>query len=291
MLTKPMLAGKCTDIHKLRFPVLATPKIDGIRCLIILQNGQRRAVSRNFKPIPNHHVREWLEENCPVGYDGELIVPEGTFQQTSSAIMSRTGKPDFTYLVFDLVTDIGMGYDERMWNLEHEPTREHVDLVLPLEMQYPGQLEGFEQQCLRDGYEGVMVRSPDGRYKCGRSTEREGLLLKIKRFVDGEAVIFGVEELMHNANPAELDELGRTKRSSHKANQHPRGMLGALLVFDRETGVKFRIGTGFDEQSRRELWKMAVSLPGKIVKYKYQSTGVKEAPRFPVFLGFRSSLE
>jgi len=56
-IVKPMLAGKCEQPSALRFPVLATPKLDGIRCLKI--NG--RAVSRSFKPISNTFIREWID--------------------------------------------------------------------------------------------------------------------------------------------------------------------------------------------------------------------------------------
>lgn len=35
-ITKPMLAGKCERPEDLRFPILATPKLDGIRCLKIV---------------------------------------------------------------------------------------------------------------------------------------------------------------------------------------------------------------------------------------------------------------
>ena len=92
MITKPMLAGKCTDLDKLQYPVLATPKLDGIRCLIIQgEDGRPHAVSRKFKPIPNHHIRKWLEGNCPVGFDGELMLRGGTFQETASAVMRHNG--------------------------------------------------------------------------------------------------------------------------------------------------------------------------------------------------------
>ena len=46
-ITKPMLAGKCERPDALNFPVLATPKLDGIRCLKI----GGRALTRSFKPI------------------------------------------------------------------------------------------------------------------------------------------------------------------------------------------------------------------------------------------------
>jgi DNA ligase-1 len=289
-----MLAGTCKDLSKLKYPVLATPKLDGIRCLITRINGQTTAVSRNWKPIPNEYVRNWLQDNCPVGFDGELIVPDGTFQDTSSAIMRRSGKPKFEYQVFDYVAQT----TEEAYSLRIDRLRmchrqgaiaRSIKLVLPTLIQDVNMLELYEQDCLTVGYEGVMVRQPDSPYKNGRSTEREQYLLKIKRFVDAEAVIVGCEERVHNANELEQDELGRAKRSSHKANMVPMDTLGALKVV-LDDGVVFRIGTGFTDQMRAELWAVRDQLVGKIVKFKYQPTGVKDAPRFPVFLGVRSSL-
>ncbi len=290
-ITKPMLAGRCSDINKLKYPVLATPKLDGIRCLIVEKDGRKRAVSRNFKPIPNHFVREWLEKHCIVGFDGELVLTEGTFQDVSSAIMSREGEPDFLYQVFDWAGQPDSSYADRTWVLEQSPSYDHVEYVLPLEMENVAQLERYEEQCLTDGYEGVMVRDPMGPYKCGRSTEREGWLLKIKRFEDGDAVIIGVEEKMHNANEQMDDPLGRTKRHSFKSGMVPMNTLGALIVKDLKTNVEFRIGTGFDDAMRQTLWNARAKLNGVIVKYKSQTVGVKEKPRFPVFLGVRSELQ
>ena len=56
-ITKPMLAGKCERPDALSFPVLATPKLDGIRCLKI----KGRALTRSFKPVSNRFTREWIE--------------------------------------------------------------------------------------------------------------------------------------------------------------------------------------------------------------------------------------
>ena len=96
-ITKPMLAGTY-DATKAKFPYLATPKIDGIRFLMI----DRVAVSRTFKPIRNKYVQECLREVVPDGADGELTC--GTdFQSSTSAIMSVDGKPDFNCWIFDYV--------------------------------------------------------------------------------------------------------------------------------------------------------------------------------------------
>ena len=60
-----------------------------------------------------------------------------------------------------------------------------------------------------------------------------------------------------------------------------------MNVKDIHTGVEFSIGSGFTEEQRREIWNKQVELIGSIVKYKYFEVGVKDKPRFPIFLGFR----
>jgi len=135
-----------------------------------------------------------------------------------------------------------------------------------------------------------MLRHQNGPYKHGRSTEREGWLLKLKRFDDSEAVILSAYELMHNANEATQNELGYTERSSHKAGMVGKGVLGGLSVRDVYSGVEFDIGTGFDQATREALWKQRDQLPEQVIKYKFFASGVKDKPRFPVFLGFRSDL-
>jgi DNA ligase-1 len=116
---------------------------------------------------------------------------------------------------------------------------------------------------------------------------KEGWLLKLKRFADSEAVVLAVNQLMHNTNEATTDKLGHTERSSHKAGKVPALAVGSLLVRDIKTGVDFELGTGFTEDQRYALWKKRGELVSRVVKYKYQPVGVKDKPRFPVFLGFR----
>jgi DNA ligase-1 len=91
VIKKPMLAETCEDIAALRYPVYASQKVDGIRCLKV--NGQ--AVSRKFKPIPNHHIRQAIERLCPDGMDGEIIIPGASFNQIQSLVMTEQGEPGF----------------------------------------------------------------------------------------------------------------------------------------------------------------------------------------------------
>jgi len=291
IITKPMLAGKCESIHNLNFPVLATPKLDGIRCLIRQGKDVPEAVSRNFKPIPNRWVRAFLMEHGIPGMDGELMIRgSNNFQEVSSAVMSQDGEPDFEYWVFDHVaSDLSESYLARMDRLKAMTGHLSVTikLVLPVVINSTEELTVFEEKCLAQGFEGVIVRTPSSPYKCGRSSEREGYLLKVKRFEDKEALVIGYKERLHNTNEATKDELGRTKRSSHQANMVPTGTLGALCCRTLDTKVEFDIGTGMDDALRLKLWKAKETLAGRLVKFKSQPTGVKDKPRFPVFLGFR----
>ena len=287
-IKKPMLAGKCEQPEALSFPVLAAPKLDGIRCLKI--NGQ--ALTRSFKPISNKFAREWIEANLPDGLDGELMLRGGTFNATTSAIGRESGEPDFVFHVFDYVSEgIDVPYACRVRELERLPQWERVEKVLPVEIKNAEELAAYEEKCLAEGYEGVMVRDPAGPYKCGRSTEREGWLLKIKRFADAEAEVLEPYEGMSNQNEAERDAFGRTKRSLSKAGMVGRGELGGFIVRALDTGVEFRLGYnhvlgGIDRVS---LWIKKETLIGRLVKFRHQPSGAKEAPRFPKFLGFREA--
>jgi DNA ligase-1 len=287
-ITKPMLAGKCERPEALTFPLLATPKLDGIRCLKV----GGRALTRSFKPVSNRFIREWIEAHLPDGLDGELIVKGTTFSETAGHVGRAGGEPDFTFAVFDYVSEaLAKPYAERMGELDRLPDYGRVDKILPEKLGCPDDLWSFEERCVGEGYEGVMIRTPHSPYKCGRSTEREGHLLKIKRFEDDEAVVTGTYEGMSNLNPAEKDAFGRTKRSLAQAGLVGRGELGGFVVRHAETGVEFRVGYnhvlgGID---RATLWERRGTLVGRLVKFRHQPSGAKEAPRFPKFIGFRET--
>lgn len=306
---RPMLATKIA-LDAVRYPVLASPKLDGIRCIMV----GGRALTRNLKPVPNKHVRAWLEAHCPDGLDGELMLPSGNFQEISSCFMSRDEvPPEFWYLAaFDLV-DLSeasgveiAGARNRCEVLRHPAAArqvrlsiwhefsgasgcwDHVRLVPQMTVRDREQLEALETECLSLGFEGVMLRAVDSPYKFGRSTAREGWLCKLKRFEDSEAVVTGTVELQRNENTAEESELGLTKRGKSKAGMRAGATLGALQVTDCVTGISFEIGTGFTAAQRRGLWLERDFLVGRLCKYKHFAvSGVKEKPRFPVFLGWR----
>lgn len=283
-IIKPMLAATLEDVANLKFPVIASPKLDGIRCLKV--NG--KALTRKFKAVPNNFIRHWIETNLPDGIDGEIMIRNATFNQIQSGVMSVDGEPDFEYHAFDWVgSNVTEPYSARIMSLKLIPKSDRLVIVQTKTIIDRSSLDEFEAECLSKDFEGVMVRSPNSPYKNGRATEREGYLSKIKRFSDSEAMVTGYEERLHNANEATIDELGRTKRSSHKANMIPDNTLGAFHVKDIHTGQEFKVATGMDDAMRKMIWDNRESYIGKLVKYKYQPAGQKDLPRFPVFLGFR----
>jgi DNA ligase-1 len=227
-----MLAASCDDISALKYPLLASPKYDGIRCLII----DGVAMSRSLKPIPNAYIQSVLGKPEYNGLDGELIV--GTnFQQSTSGIMSEDGEPDFKFYVFDR-WDLGvLPFANRVIEMvgrERQQPNDRIVLVVGVKIENREQLDAYIGKNLSTGYEGTMVRSWDGPYKNGRATFKEGFLTKLKPFEDAEATVIGFEEQMHNANEAKTDALGRTERSSHKENLIPKGTLGALICSNQE---------------------------------------------------------
>jgi DNA ligase-1 len=298
LITKPLLAARVEDnsLDTLKFPVGVTDKIDGIRCLKI----EGQAVSRTFKPIPNHHIRKLIEEHLPDGMDMEITMPEypkGSFQDCTGNVMREDSVNDFKVWIIDYVTgSLDEPYEERI-EKAHDWFKDHAkgipfkwQVLLPVVIKDKETLEKNEAAALSRGFEGIMVRDLGGRYKCGRSTFNDGILIKIKRFEDSEAVVRTVEELYHNGNEALKDAFGRTKRSTAQENLTAGGTLGALIVegvggdYDK---ISFRVGTGFTQAQRDDLWGRRTKIIGKIVKVKYFPTGVKDAPRFPTFIGFR----
>ena len=280
---KPMLACE-VDLPQLKFPVLASPKLDGVRAII--RDGV--VLSRSLKPIPNRHVQLMFGRPELEGLDGELVLGDPThpkaYRRTVSAVMSLEGEPDVDFHVFD------------RWDRDY-PYNEvalSYGLTIPVcskLIHNMEKLEEYEVAQLERGYEGVMLRDPQSPYKFGRSTAKEGYLLKLKRFADAEATIIGFKELMINTNEPICNECGYTERSTRQAGLIPADTLGSLIVRDIHSGMEFRIGTGFTAAERQKFWNLRAVLRGVLVKYIYFPTGSKEKPRFPIFLGFRHPID
>lgn len=285
----PMLAVKA-ELEKVQYPILASPKFDGVRVVTKYGAG---ALCRSLLSVPNEHIRMQLEAFPDL--DGEVVVGPPTakdvFNRTQSGVMTEEGFPDFRFYVFD---HLGMS-EQPFWKRLAQVRLRAADFppwIVPVEhatIHNEDQLQEYVEGCFAAGYEGAMLRAIDGPYKYGRSTLKQGWLLKVKNFVDAEAVVVGFEELMVNDNPPTINALGLQERSSHKANLRPGGVLGTLQCEMDWNGkrVQFGIGTGFSAAQRQAYWEHRNQLRGLLVMFKYQKEGSKDAPRIPVFKGFR----
>lgn len=290
-------------------PIMVTPKIDGIRFYV---EGDY-LWSRSNKGIPNLCLQKACKGLFPDGIDGELCVDQD-FGKSSSLVMSH-GEPledrRLTLFLFDLFSP-EKHYVDRIHDLNefrkqlvrqgwaksngaqpkayfHAKYPFAIEFVFPQIVSTFAGIETYYSETLQKGFEGIILRVPNSKYKFGRSSD----LLKYKPFIDREARIIGFEEMMHNTNPAEVNELGLTSRSTSAEGKVGAGVLGAFHVRDVETEVEFKVGNGpgLTYIVRADLWDKRHMLTGLIIKYQSMAFGEKEKPRHPKFLGFRDGID
>jgi len=286
---RPMLAAKDAVLEDLKYPLLASVKLDGVRAIEL----DGRLMSRTMKPIPNKRIQQHFAAHADLLYrmDGELVADphnDDVYRRTVSQVMTHDGSHyGVTWYVFDQAV-AGVPFKERLATALERVAGLHGVQVMALPHYYvknPEDVLNGHEQAVAKGFEGLILRDPNGLYKQGRSTLNEAGMIKVKMFSDSEAVVLNVIELMHNDNPQKVSEIGTMKRSSHQENKRPAGKMGALSVRDVETGVEFEIGTGFTDLDRAMMWHMPPI--GKVIKYKHFMHGIKDKPRFPVFVGYR----
>lgn len=268
----------------------ASDKEDGIRCLIHPMHG---ACSQTMKPIRNEWVRAILDCSEAAGLDGELvaITAEGTvanFNDTQSAIMSREGRPRFEFRVFDTFVNVYAPFRERLLQLANiiaDANDEHFKLLPQKICRNVNDIERVEASAIKRGKEGIMLKRSTGYYKQGRSTLNEGYLLKVKRFMDDEAIVIGIEEEMENCNPAIRDAHGLAKRSKHRAGLKGKGMVGKLVCMWR--GKTILVASGMTALEKIRWWAKPERIIGERITFKYQEHGMKDLPRAPIFKGIR----
>ena len=233
-------------------------KLDGVRAYwdgetLTSRNGNR------FNAPP------WFIEDFPrVPLDGELWMGRGTFERLSGAVRRQT--PDdaqwrgVRFMVFDLPSSPGP-FDQRLQRLrEMFETIEspHIVLIEQFRIADHDALMDTLSQVVAGGGEGLMLHKGSSLYTAGRTDD----LLKLKSYEDAEAVVVG-----HLPGKGKLT-----------------GMLGALLV-EMPDGRRFRLGTGFSVEERREPPPL-----GATVTYKYFGKTRNGVPRFASFLRIRDKI-
>ena len=252
--------------EKTKWPCIVTEKLDGIRRILVKENGVCRCYSRSghedtglieivedAKYLPNNTV-----------YDGELLAA-GTFkdciaqrQATNSIANSKGTKTGLTFNVFDMVpldefrtgisTDkalvrkITLGatlMDESIQILEPEKwavliqafgIHQELKAIRPVPIlglvKNMSDVEPIVNKIWARGGEGVMLNSTVGKYEIKRSKE----LLKVKHT---EEHVLEVVDILEGTGKFE-------------------GMMGALVV--DYNGNKLGVGSGFNDTQRKDIW-------------------------------------
>jgi DNA ligase-1 len=280
-------------LSKLRYPVLATLKKDGIRAVRTSD-----LFSCTMHLIPNISIRR-RSMKLPPGFDCELWNPELSYDEIESIVM--TGKEEhplsdkIQFHVLDWYTNTDTytrPYANRMFltrnMLSWQETWTDVVFQYPMEFHSAQALFDYFIQCEQQEGEGICFRLPNSPYKQGRSTLKEQYLVKLCRYVRSEVTIIGFEEQLLNKNTSKRNPIGMMDRSSRKSGLIGKGTLGAFLVRDIN-GLEFRVGTGvgLTDQRRLQIWQEQYKWIGKQITIKHKPHGQKIKPRSPVYVGKR----
>jgi DNA ligase-1 len=296
---KPMLApNEKIDITTLKYPLLASYKLDGIRC--IFKDG--RLYSRALKDFPNvqlwnrfgHLARLAKEKNIIL--DGELLAKSLTFNELSGITrqLDKELPEDLFFYCFDAIKkeNFNQPFTERINNYfsDFGTTIPYVKIVDQQLIFSISAIEKYYEEALDWGCDGLILRSPEGRYKFGRSTVKEALIYKLKPFVTEDSKIVEVIQATEVRAGAEkkINELGRSVTSKKNADRVLIEKAAAFVVLYEGKQLKVTIAMSDDE--KKEIWKNRKSYIGKWIEYKSMKVGMKEdgLPRHPTTIRFRT---
>lgn len=280
---KPMLADsfdkhlkKIIGEHELVYQY----KIDGERALTSHSSSGIVRLSRSNNPIP---FQEHLDYNCmqllsylPQGtiLDGELYKHGMEFNEISArcSVGRKEPHPDrevIEYWIFDIITQEELTYIQR-YNLLCDAFSQCTNIfnivVMPLFTCY-GSMESIMEHLQYSeslGYEGIMIKNPNTKYIHGRTSN----ILKVKKFIDEEAIIVNVT-----------------------SGQGTEEGCAIFILYDNLTGKQFPVRpTGTFEQ-RRYWFVYPHTVIGRFYTYKYfgkRTAG--QLPRFPIGMRFRDEI-
>jgi DNA ligase-1 len=292
---KPMLApNEKIDISTLKYPLLASYKLDGIRC--IFKDGQM--YSRALKQFPNIKLRERFEELTKITQqegivlDGELLAKSLTFNELSGLTrqLDKELPEDLFFYCFDAIhqEDFLMSFRTRTTFLQTLPfVFYYMKLVEQWSILRPEEIEPLYENALAWGCDGLILRDPNGRYKFGRGTIKEGLIYKMKPFQTFDAEIIGIVQATEVREGAEkkTNELGRSVTSKKKDDRILIEKAAAFIVMYE--GKELKVTIAMTDEEKEEVWKHKNRYLSRMIEYKGMLVGSKDLPRHPVYLRMR----
>lgn len=275
-------------VDKVQYPALVQTKMDGMRFNAIVRNGTVEYRSRNGKEIQllgnldADFIAMAGDIDCV--FDGELLVAgeSGVLdRQTGNGILNKANKGTISakeasmvratvwdvipYLYF-IEGECPTPYGTRMESLsilfqKHSPAK--VSLVQSWEVENYDTAKALFEELLQRGEEGIILKDKRGIWENKRAKHQ----IKFKGELECDLKIVGVEE-------------GTGKYA---------GMLGAVLCESCDGIVQVRVGSGFNDEQRKNLWKE--NLVDKIVAVKYnmriKNKLGEESLFLPIFIEIR----
>lgn len=262
--------------------VYVEPKLDGIRCFAIVENGAARLFARSGKLISNFDstIGAALGELGDGCYDGELM-GEDFVALMRQAYRKENADIRGTYLtLFDYLSleewksgDATTSTKDRYTELKKRVSaldpwrasgrREPIYINTIGRHEVPANINeimALHKYFVEAGYEGAMVKTIDAPYRFGRSYD----VMKVKEFHDVDLPIIGLEE---------------------GTGRHA-GRLGAVKI--EFNGVAVKVGSGFSDEEREQVWNDQESFVGRIIEVRYQEVTPDGSLRFPTFVCFRN---
>jgi DNA ligase-1 len=276
---------------KIKGKKLLEPKLDGVRVLTVVNMDNRTATqyTRNGKVLENFaHITKAIEDNIDligrsVVLDGEMV--SSSFQALMKQVHRKENvqTEDAVLMLFDIIplSEFLAGKSilgqRRRSNLLRGMKNifdkiGNIAIIPQEEMnldEFVGELlfKEFNKKAIEDGFEGIMIKDPEAKYECKRSTS----WLKQKPFIEVSLTVKNVEE-----------GTGRNE-----------GRLGALVCEgeDDNKSIVVNVGSGFTDDDRQTFWTERDYLAGQIVEVRAdaitQNQDSTYSLRFPRFLRFR----
>jgi len=264
--------------------VYVEPKLDGIRCLAIVENGKAKLFTRAGKLITNFDETvgkelRLMDDGC---YDGEIM--SNDFTDLMRQVYRKENKDiaDVYLSLFDYIplSEWRAGKSQTSCRERYEILEDQVSRGYRSAKRYSAlfdyirvvdrytvpsdhdKIKAKHDEFVSNGYEGAMVKNIDAPYSFGRDWS----VMKYKAFFDADVPIIGLKE-------------GTGKHQ---------GKLGSFLVDYK--GVEVNVGSGLNDELREKLWG-DTTIIGRIIEVRYQEETPDGSLRFPTFVCFRNDKE
>lgn len=280
------------DLFLIHNEIWLSEKKDGIRGI----KSSNRLWSREAKLIPNRRLQRALSD-VPNGLDGEIMfIIDGQdgvhppLEHINSIVTSDNAQWPKRWTPMFYAFDFQVMHRMYYWARYMEMVArwaDHPDKPYRVITQQPvysaKKVIQLFNKVVNAGGEGICLRSPNTKYKEGRSTFNDACLLRFKKLMRERATIWGFTPLERHVGPQKRNAFGLAKRDGKKGNLEQVEELGALLGV-HETLGRFKVGSGFTADQRRKYYLKGEKLVGREFLFEYRDTTHKGVPRNPTFI-------